>query len=133
MPPEVVKDNITWEDIPESEKASQEEIEALDARSAGEWDGFNHELNKRVRQAATSGNPTENLRKLREDLKIPGPVYGVDVNAFIESNREILFSRVEKNLLAAAYEAVVIMGLEKANALFLNAVEKAVEDRKCLK
>ena len=133
MPPEVVKDNIKWEDIPESEKASQEEIEALDARSVGEWDGFNHQLNKRVREAATSGNPAENLREIRESLNIPGPVYGVDVNAFIESNREILFSRVEKNLLSAAYEAVVIMGLEKANALFLSAVEKAVEDRKCLK
>lgn len=123
------EENIRWEDIPENEKASQDDIEALDARCEGVWDGFNHQLNKRVREAAESGNPAENLKEIRQSLNIPGPVYGVNIDEFMKANRDILFSRVEKNLLSAVYESVVVMGLDKTNDLFLKAVEKAVADR----
>lgn len=117
---------MDWDSIPDSEKVTSDEIENIDAKSEGILDGFNHELNKRVNDAIYSGNPTESLKEIRKDLKIPGPVYGVNIAEFIKSNREILFSRVEQNLLSAVCESILVLGKELTKALYEQAVSETL-------
>lgn len=117
----------SWDLIPDSEKPTEEEIENLDAKSEGIVDGMNHDLNKKVNDAIYSGNPQEQLKKLREEMNIPGPVYGVDVVEFIKSNREILYSRVEQNLLGAVCEAVLVLGKDLTKALYEQAVAETLK------
>ena len=48
--------NMDWHGIPEEEKVSPEEIEAMDAKNAGIIDGYNRKLNKEIKSAIDSGN-----------------------------------------------------------------------------
>lgn len=116
-----------WDSIPSNEKATSEDIENIDAKNAGIFDGFNHNLNKEVNDAIHSENPLESLRKIRKDLNIPGGVYGVNVADFIRESRKTLFMRVEENLLSAVCESVSVLGKELTDALYAHAVEETLK------
>ncbi len=66
-------------------------------------------------------------KKMIEEMKIPVPIYGVNVVEFIKSNREILYSRVEQNLLSAVCEAVLVLGKDLTKALYEQAVAETLK------
>jgi hypothetical protein len=59
------EEELDWDSIPEDEKVSEDEIDFLEAREAGRWDGVNDALNKRVSQliAEKDGEKLHHLRK----------------------------------------------------------------------
>lgn len=122
---------IPWDEIPDSEKVNSEEIEALDARSEGEWDGVNAKLRRMIGEAKTA----EELKKIREDLKIPEPIERIDTVEFMKANRQILFDHVENNLLYAVRQSILVLGHKFTRTLFEKTFWETIEldKERCLK
>lgn len=66
-------DVIDWDDIPVEEKVSEQELDAQEAYEEGSFDGRTNALEQEIREALSSGNPVEALRKIREKRGIPKP------------------------------------------------------------
>lgn len=58
------EEELDWGSIPDEDKVSEEEIDFLEAREAGMWDGVNDALNRRVNEAITEkdGKKLQGLR-----------------------------------------------------------------------
>ena len=105
--------NMDWHGIPEEEKVSPEEIEAMDAMNAGIIDGYNRKLNKEIKSAINSGTPLEELKKLREEYKIPGPVERMSeehIREFIRANELLVRERSASELIKALSNALAFLG-----------------------
>ena len=61
-------DEIDWDNLPEAEKVSEEELDYMEASEVGKWDGVNDALNKRVNDAL-SEKDGEKLHALRKDVQ----------------------------------------------------------------
>ena len=100
----------------EEEKVSPEEIEAMDAKNAGIIDGYNRKLNKEIKSAIDSGTPLEELKKLREEYKIPGPVERMSeehIREFIRANELLVRERSASELIKALSNAMTILGTDE--------------------
>lgn len=87
-------DVIDWDDIPVEEKVSEQEIEAQEAYADGRFDGRTHIIGKELREAVSSGNPVEELKRIREKYKIPEPSgdmkFALQIDELHKANRYIL-------------------------------------------
>lgn len=63
------EENIDWDDIPDSEKVSSEEMDAISAHEEGMWDGTMDITNKRITKAIESGD-VERVRIVRKTLGV---------------------------------------------------------------
>ena len=124
-PDHINDENIDWNDIPECEKVTSEDIEAIEAKSAGMIDGMSRNIDRGILDAIAKKDPNL-LSKLREQYEIPplAPKDArVDVADFLAKNEEYNMERVRKNLAAATYEAVKIIGIIETERCFNQAID----------
>jgi hypothetical protein len=114
--------DVKWEDIPASEKLTELEIDAMDAKSAGAWDGFNSAIEKEIRKAVASKEPGKKLKELRENLGIE-PIEKINVAKFINDNNQFMIERASEDLVLAILNSLRNIGVKKTIDLFEETIK----------
>lgn len=73
------EEELDWDNIPDNEKVSEDEIDFLEAKEAGMWDGVNDALNRRVNEAITE----------KDGKKLQGLRHAVQSGKFAEQFEEL--------------------------------------------
>lgn len=78
------EEELDWDSIPDDEKVSEDEIDFLEAKEAGMWDGVNDALNRRVNEAIAE----------KDGKKLQGLRHAVQSGKFAEQFEDLGVSEI---------------------------------------